>query len=264
MIVYTLLFTLVGKKPEDNRYVEMFIIWLTFLVKNGGLTSQDKITIIVDTETLKYIKSQVLPDYLKQISACDIEYIEVEQPTNISEGMVARYNSVFNNTNGQTILYLDLDVLVVKSLQNDIPRLNPNQLMVMPEGKMAHGLYAGGLVTYEKIPNICGFASSSFAFCYGDGIQNFFANITKECLEVQDTPRYTIDQPFFNKWIYLILTEQVLPVDIQLLRYNMIEQNVMNMFQDSTVLVNYAGFVGDGSFHYQKMLNVLCLEFLKK
>ena len=264
MIVYTLLFTLVGKNPGENNYIQMFDIWLCYLLKNGGLTQEDKISIIVDPESMKYIQTQILPNYLKHISPCEIEYIEFEQPKNLSEGIVARYNSLPSNHEGKTLLFLDLDVLVVKSLQHDIPNIQPNKLLVMPEGKMAHGLYAGGLVTYEKIPDVCGFAASTFAYCYGEGIAEFFKKITDECLENKNAPRYTIDQPYYNKWIYLILTEQVLPVEIILLRYNMIEQNALNYFQDTTVLVNYAGTPGEGAVHYQKMLNALCLEFLKK
>jgi len=264
MIVYTLLFTLVGKKTEENLYIQMFDIWLCYLIKNGGLTPEDKISVVIDSETLKYIQSQVLPNYLKYVSPCPIEYVEFEQPKNLSEGIIARYNSLPRDHEGKTLLFLDLDVLVIKSLQNDIPRLLPNQLMIMPEGKMAHGLYAGGLVNYDKIPNICGFAASTFAYSYGEGIEKFFKKVTEECLENKNTPNYTIDQPYYNKWIYLMLTEQVFPVEIHLLRYTMIEQNKMNMFEDSTVLVNYAGTPGEGIFHYQKMLNAICLEYLKK
>jgi len=264
MIIYTLLFTLVGKKPEDNRYIQMFNIWICYLIKNGGLTSHDKISIIIDPETLKYIHSDPFTNYLSNVAACKIEFIEFEQPNNLSEGIVARYNSLPKDHEGKTVVFLDLDVLVIKSLKEDIPKLRPNQIMVMPEGKMAHGLYAGGLVNYEKIPNVCGFAASTFAYSYGEGIERFFKNITEETLANKETPKYTIDQPYYNKWIYLILSEQALPVEVCLLRYNMIEQNALNGFQESTVLVNYAGTPGEGTFHYQKMLYAFCIDFLHK
>ena len=203
-------------------------------------------------------------NYLNHVAPCKIEFVEFEQPNNLSEGIIARYNSLPKDYGDNTLVFLDLDVLVVKSLQADIPKLRPNQLMVMPEGKMAHGLYAGGLVNYEKIPNVCGFAASTFAYSYGEGIEKLFKNITEETLANKETPRYTIDQPYYNKWIYLILSEQALPVEVYLLRYNMIEQNALNNFQDSTVLVNYAGTPGEGTFHYQKMLYAFCIDFLHR
>jgi len=263
MIVYTLLFTLVGKKPEDTHYVEMFYIWLTYLLKNGGLTADDRIIIFIDNETLNFLNCQPLAAYLKGKASSPLDFIIVKQPETISEGMVIRYTSILNKNEPTTFLYLDLDVLVIKSLQGDIPKLSPNQLYVMPEGKMVHGLYAGSLVKMDLLPDMCGFSSGTFAFCYGDAILEFFKRVTEDCLEIKAEPRYTVDQPFFNKWIYEIYTKQVLAVDIQLLRYNMIEQNALNGFKPETVLVNYAGYPGVGNFHYQKMLNAMCIEFLR-
>ena len=240
----------------------MFYVWLTYLLKNGGLTSEDKVVVFIDSETLEFLNTQPLTSYMKGRSKAPIGFIIVKQPETISEGMVIRYTYVLNDTEKNTCLYLDLDVVVLKSLQHDIPKLQPDQLYIMPEGKMEHGLYAGSLVNMEALPNMCGFSSGTFAFCYGEAILEFFKRVTEGCLELKDDPRYTVDQPFFNKWVYEIYTKRVLPVDIQLLRYSMIEQNSLNSFKEETVLVNYAGYPGDGSFHYQKMMNAMCIEFL--
>ena len=259
MIVYTVLFTLPNKKPEENRYVELFKIWFTFLLKNGGLKESDKIVIIVDTETLHHLQTQIIPSFYRKLSNIHFHCIPVPQPQNLTEGMLLRYTNMAGNY-GDTLLYLDLDILVVKSLQYDIPLLHPNQLMVMPEGKMAHPLYAANLVNADEIRDMCGFSSGSFAFCYGEGIQEFFNKIKQEALEIKDNPRYTVDQPFFNKWLFLTINTSALPIHIMLMRYNMIEQNVYEV-KEETVLINYAGDPGVDSSHYQKVLTMLCIEY---
>ena len=176
--------------------------------------------------------------------------------------MVSRY--MFPSADdGETLLYLDLDVLVVNSLQNDIPKLSPNTVCLMPEGKMRHPLYACELIDSDDLPNMCGFSSGTFAFCYGDQTREFFNKVIIECLQVKDKPRYTIDQPFFNKWVFLIFTKQVLKVDIKLFRDTMIEQQNQDVFKDTTVLVNYAGDPGVGESHYQKMLSVICFGYVR-
>jgi len=260
MIVYTILFTLPGKKPEENRYVELFKIWLTYLLRNGGLTENDAVVIIVDRETLGHLETQILPSYFRQHSSIHFHCIPVPQPATLTEGMLLRYTALPGN-DSDTLLYLDLDILVMRSLKHDIPLLHNNQIMLMPEGKMAHPLYACNLIEEKELKNMCGFSSGSFAFCNGEGIQEFFKRICQECLEIKDNPRYTVDQPFFNKWIYLTITTNAFPIHIMLMRYNMIEQNVYKI-RDETVLVNYAGDPGVDSSHYQKILTMLCIDFL--
>ena len=261
MLVYTLLFTLAGKNPNENRYIEMFYIWLTYLLKNGGLGPNDSIAVLIDTQTLEIIKNVPLLIHLKNTAKCNISFILFEQPATISEGMVVRYMFP-SKDNGETLVYLDLDVLVVNSLQNDIPKLAPNSLCLMPEGKMRHPLYACDLTDSDEIPDMCGFSSGTFAFSHGDQTLGFFRRVINDCLEVKENPRYTIDQPFFNKWVFIIFTKRVLNLSIHLLRSDMVEQQNQHDFKDTTVLVNYAGDPGVGTSHYQKMLSVICFSYL--
>ena len=259
MIIYTILFTLPNKKPEENRYVELFKMWLTFILRNGGLTDSDAIVIIVDIETLKHLETQVLPMFYRTASNIHFRCIPVPQPKTLTEGMLLRYTNIAGN-DGDTLLYLDLDILVVSSLKHDIPLLHPDQLIVMPEGKMVHALYACNLVNADEVNDMCGFSSGSFGFCYGQGIQAFFDNIRQDALLIKDSPRYTVDQPFFNKWLASCITANALPIHIMLMRTSMIEQNVYKA-AEGTVLINYAGDPGVDSSHYQKVFTMLCIEY---
>ena len=92
MIVYTVLFTLVGKDPAENRYVEMFYIWLTHLLKNGGLGPSDKICIILDKPTIDFINSEFILKHILNLSRVTIEFWLILQPRTLSDGMVHKYS----------------------------------------------------------------------------------------------------------------------------------------------------------------------------
>jgi hypothetical protein len=55
MLVYTNLFTLVGKIPSKNKYIAMFYIWFSYLKRYGGLGPEDTVGIIIDNDTFDYI-----------------------------------------------------------------------------------------------------------------------------------------------------------------------------------------------------------------
>jgi len=264
MIVYTNLFTLASKDPKENRYIDMLYIWLTFLIKNGGLSKNDKIQVRIDQKSLDYLNEAGLIPILFQYSKCQIDFIFMNQPNTISEGMISRY-SMDPELEQEKYLYLDLDVLVMKPISNYIPDLQPGQIMIMPEGVMDHPLYAGDLVDKELTNNMCGFTSGFFAFFPGEGIKIFFENVSKECLANAQTPRYTVDQPFFNKWMCLTIKRQALPLSIFVNPSNLMENNKFHINgingaynKETCAFLNYAGEPGNGPMHYLKLLAMVC------
>lgn len=272
MIVYTNLFTIAGKDPKENRYIDMLYIWLTYLIKNGGLSNNDKIQVRIDQSSVNYLNEHGLIGLLMRHAKCQIEFIFMDQPANASEGMIWKYSTkpeLQLRTTTQPYLYIDLDVLVMKPLSNNIPDLEPGQIMVIPEGNMAHPLYVGDLLEKELTENMCGFTAGCFAFFNSDGIERFFENVSKECLENVGAQRYTVEQPFFNKWLCLTIQRQALPLSIVVNNLDIMENNKFNVTiingiynKETCVFLNYAGEPGNGSIHYLKMLAMLCDDFI--
>ena len=261
MLVYTLLFTLAGRAPKDNRYVEMFFIWLTYLCKNGGLTATDRICVLIDKTTVDYLNSDGCYSHVADQITIPIDYVIMPTIMTISEGMICRYNFHNDALVNETFVYLDLDVLVLRPLRMLIKPLAPNTMACMPEGRMINGLY-GGCTLDEEIADSCGFSSGIFAYCPGHGVQDFFNRVTAECLAKAAEPYYTIDQPFFNKWIYKAIMKNEIDMRVELLDDMHFVNNVFN-YDDNTIIMNYAGEPGNDSIHYKKMLSLLCIDFMQ-
>ena len=50
-------YTLKDKEPKDNLYLEIFYLWLTMLIKNGGLDKRDILYIHMDSRTIEYLQT---------------------------------------------------------------------------------------------------------------------------------------------------------------------------------------------------------------
>lgn len=254
MLVYTLLFTLENKDPKENKYVDMLLIWLTYLIKHGGLDSTDEIAILIDTRTFNYIQEIEPLSYLVDLAPCPVNFIPIEPPLTLSEGILQRFRFL---KQCQT-LFLDLDILVLQSLKKYIPILKETQFLVMPEGRLEDSNY-GGLVIKGEIPSMCGFSAGWFAFYPSPEIQKMFDTIRSECLAQASNPFYTIDQPFFNKWVFLSLTENPLGISVLVMNDTIIENNSYEV-KSSTVFLNYCGEPGNGATHATKMVGFMCLQ----
>jgi hypothetical protein len=183
MIVYTVLFTLVGKDPADNRYVEMFYIWLTYLLKNGGLVEGDKICILIDKPTIDFINSEFNIGFILNTCRVPIEFWLINQPHTPSEGMVNKYNiedvpAILSNCS----LYLDLDI-VVKAPLTPVRELIPDTLAVVVEGNIYNDDYGGKVLPREpEKEGYPGFSAALFVFSIGETVREFMRCVKGGCL----------------------------------------------------------------------------------
>ena len=258
MIVYSLLFTLVGKDPAENRYIEMFYMWLAYVVRNAGLAKGDKVRVLIDEASLDIIDYDFINNILSNSNNIGIELKLIQQPSTLSQGIAERYNPANIGDFTEATIFLDLDVLVLKPL-TFIKDLGPDTLSVSGEGKIYEHSY-GGLVLErvaenESLPGITG---AIYAFSYGKRVAELFNNVRTACLQ-QHPPFYTIDQPFFNKYVY----ESIFRGDkfIDMMNGDFSENNKLYPLH-STVFMNFCGEPGEGTKHHQKMLAMLCLDIL--
>jgi len=259
MIVYTVLFTLVGKDPAENRYVEMFYIWLSHVLKNGGLVTGDKICVLIDKPTIDFLNADFNIGFILSMCRVPIEFWLIHQPNTASEGMVQKYNiEEYPAIVSDCSLYLDLDI-VVKAPLTPVRELIPNTLAVVVEGNLYNDDYGGKVLPREPgKESYPGFSAALFAFSVGETVREFMRCVKGGCL-AQDPPFYTVEQPFFNKYLYEVFIDPERPFYVIPKKY--VSNNDM-VPSDSVVFVNYCGDPGNGPRHIVKMIVGMCLGLL--
>jgi hypothetical protein len=259
MIVYTVLFTLVGKDPAENRYVEMFYIWLTHILKNAGLVAGDKICVLIDKPTIDFLNVENNIGFILSTCRISIEFWLINQPNTPSEGMVQKYNiedvpAIVSDCS----LYLDLDI-VIKAPLTPVRELIPDTLAVVMEGNIYNDDYGGKVLPRQpEKEGYPGFSAALFAFSVGETVREFMRCVKGDCL-AQDPPFYTVEQPFFNKYLYQLFIDRERPFFMIPKKY--VSNNDMAP-SDSVVFVNYCGDPGNGPMHVVKMIMAMCMGLL--
>jgi hypothetical protein len=265
MLVYTLLFTLVGVEPSKNRYVDMFFIWLSYLIRNSGLGADDKVAILIDAPTLEYLNTFEQLSFLLDSSDINIFFYTITQPKTITDGILERYrkeNGIFCDT---LSMFLDLDMMITRPFKHlFLDTYEPDTLIVNAEGRLTDGCYAGDLVSLPpELVDYCGFSAAFFVFTNGPTILTFFASIQNDCRERIENPMYTVDQPFYNKYVYECLQNKLMPINIRIINNKYIENNQYH-HNNECFIINFAGIPGNDSFHFNKMFTLLCYDFIKE
>jgi hypothetical protein len=265
MLVYSILFTPEGKSPKENMYVQMFHIWVTFLIRNGGLTSSDRIDLLVDKETFAYMKEENITNLLiASKHSIPVKFHLIDTPKTIAEGMCMRY-SIRSATD--LCIFLDLDILVVSNLHDywkSIPESNEKDtLFIFPEfatmWKDNYALHVIPESLQKEYPSMKGYTSGWFAYCPGTGIQRFLSDVCKSCNSYKGKKLYTIDQPFFNQQVFV---RKAAPVDCKVVDVSS-DTLAWNTYFPSakSPFVNFAGEPGVGSVHLTKMLGFLNYKY---
>jgi len=268
--IYTVLFTLDGKDPSKNKYVDMFFIWFLFLKKFGDV-SNTNICLYIDTTTMEYLKT--IDRFNNILSNCQV--FPFPSPSSLMEGMKRRYIVAqnFQNTNpGQLYMYMDLDVLVYKPLSILLNTSNTDKLFYIHTEENLFGLagnilsdnYVGTRISFtdkekESFQHMGGISSGLFAWHHMNSeFSEFFKNIL-DTIQNDYQKYYTVDQPYFNEAVLrYIPNELVCVMDSHLIGFNQIYKDIETI---PYVLINYAGEPGDDSLHFSKLLEAYSLVF---
>ncbi len=285
MLVYTTLFTLAGKMPKDNKYIAMFYIWFSYLKKYSGLGPGDTVGVIMDEETLNYINEDDNPYFscIANDANFELELCVMPRPATLSDGFAQRYNMEhFSNFQKHKInLHLDIDCLPIKNIHLLFEGAEDagGDLFIMPEmyEGMTHKNYAGHFV--EECPiakKMCGFSAGWYAWKWGEGIKEFFADVSKGLAGHVGEPLYTVDQPFFNYEIYLRVSGKAsasasaaapvplkAQIKISIMDSKIVSLNTLFSGQgiSDSFFANFCGEPGVEDCHFYKMLAFMCMDF---
>ena len=240
----------------------MFFIWLSYLIRNSGLGGDDKVIILIDAPTLTHLNTYEQLVFLVDSSKLSIFFHIIEQPKTIRDGILERYSPTNEIFCDSLSMFLDLDMLITRPFRHlFLDPHPPDTLLVHPEGTITEACYAGSLVSLPpELEGFCGFSAAFFVFTHGPALLDFFARIRSDCMEGE--PMYTVDQPFYNKYIYECIQNKLFPLNIRIINNKYIENNQYNYGPDCFIM-NFAGIPGNDSFHFNKMFTLLCHDFIK-
>jgi len=265
MLVYTTLFTLVGKNPMENKYIDMFYSWFTYLKRYAGLGPNDCVGIIVDNDTLEYINSIPTFGYISTDVTFNIELSIMPRPANLTEGFAQRYNLEHFDTfiQHELNLHLDIDCLCIRNINTLFRQVEGHSFYAMSEiGFMYHSDYCGHLLEEGILPDdFPGISAGWYAWKHSESQREMFETVSKACLNNQKTPFYTIDQPFYTYELIKRIISKTL--DICVIDKDTVAFNpcIFDECLKDAYFVNFAGEPGVESSHYNKIFAFMCMDF---
>ena len=271
LTVFTNLFTVSGKDPSTNEYIEMLGIWYMFLTSFGKLTPDDSVVVQMDEVTYNFIKKTgEVDDFLKEVTVTIFK-----QPEEVIDGMTARYSlaaKLQEQEPGRMYLYLDLDVLVCRDLRNlydDI--MIQNRVLFTTEEKIAH--YSGDILSETYLANRIsltdeqqadlsgtgGIGSGTFGWHHIDTeFSKFFTDIVYKINDYEEI-YYTLDQPFFNEALVLKRFDN----EWSVYHVDSTKVGINEEIQPDVpyVLMNFSGDPGNGQLHKEKLIQAVQTVF---
>lgn len=217
-------------KPEDNLYIQMFLL-CAVSIKKKWMLEEDSYIATTDQDTAAYIqKTFPVLNFVK--------YVVVPKPKSVYDGMTLKYVLPYIQK-VEDVVYVDVDIFAIRRWR---PQLYQDSIVVIPEGLASDQNYCGDM----KLEYTYGFTAGMFCYRWGDKTRIVFDAIIND---IQSYPKkyYTLDQPYFNKNLKL---GNVLIMDPAVLSGN------GNNNLDRAAGVNCCGEPGDGLFHWNKMLQL--------
>ena len=265
--LYTILFTLDHVPCHKNKYIDIFIVWFTFLIKSKSLKENDMLVIIIDKYTIQYIESLESFKNILKSAFFMIKYIKVRQPKTVMEGCMWKYNVLDERTlklfNKDIYMYMDTDVLINNSFRIITDQMKPNSICVNETTSPHFHYYFEGIPQNEIDiffkSNIRGITAGHFAF-YGNSMMLEVFNKIIEYNKVE-TKFETLEQPFFNRAIfnYYVIEKKI---DV-LHSINSFTIDYSLPINFNSILIDCCGDPGNDLEHYEKVVNVLLMKYLQ-
>ena len=254
-----IIYTISSTPVENNRYTEIFVLWLAQLAKVNALRATDSLHITIDCATLDYCKKTYNSfDHLLQRLPNVVFHIE-KAPSTLLEGMMWKF--IPREYSQDILLYLDIDIYVLKPLHIITDQMELNKIYLMQEGNLTHPNYneafpekiRATLTEYDPA-----FSAGKFAITSVQLRDVIFTEITKRC--DYSSNYYCMEQNFFNCILYEIRHCGYL--DMTIFREPVVIYNGHNYNSRYTVLYDCAGDPANGKMHIAKYIDLVVLGAL--
>lgn len=268
VLLYTILFTLEDKPVHKNQYIQMFLIWLSYVIKSKSLNENDTLCLIGDRYTINYLKHETPFETIAKLILCKFYLLDVEQPKTLMEGCMLKYNQlvlsdVISRINYDILVYTDIDVIINKTFKTLV--VEPNTIIIHEESAFDISNFSGGIPENEKDEflkcnsQIKGLSAGKFIICGKSNTINIFNMIIKYNLVKSNY--YTLEQPLFNRaiynYVYIDKKEiRLYNLNTYCIHYTDVSQMINN---NNCIFIDCNGNPGNYIDHMEKMLNVLCI-----
>lgn len=248
-----LVYTLKDKAVEDNLYLNIFYMWLAKVTQSGGLTKDDWIQIRIDKRTAEYFNEAdtVLPLLLERLP-CSYSILTFDPPASSLEGMMNKY--VFTEYTQDVYIYCDIDILISNPFHTMLSQTEKYNIYLCSEGTLEDPNYSAGFPEGVDV-TLPGFSAGKFMIRGKLLHQILFNTINNIC--DYSSKFYTVEQPFFNRAVY-ILFDAGQPINNTLLT-SYVSFNGDEYDKGKTVFNDLAGQAGDGLVHMKKVMDNMCL-----
>jgi hypothetical protein len=253
--LYTSLFTLSNKLPKENEYCLLLIPWLHHAIKYAGLTTKDSIVVVIDPSSMAWVKENVFVRMLMQRTPVRIHFVVAPTtPSTLLDGCLQRYATFpYHQTH---LLYLDIDILIKKSIAPLLQRTKPDTLYVHWEGPLYDTNYGAHLqhIKAMAFPLSPGASSGKFLITSSNLRNTLFASILDSAKQDRQD-YYTLDQPYYNAALYTMPT---LHIDGTLFTAPSYTCN-LNGYTKECIFADFMGEPGRGFLHLEKVLGAMCV-----
>ena len=245
-----ILYTIHDKPVKENKYITIFLIWLSNLIKNGGLKKDDILHMYIDKRTVQYLFNDSIFGRLIHKANFQTQIFGILPPKTHLEGMMWKYNS--SEYTQDIYMYCDIDILIVNPLCGLYDTMKPNTIRICIEGLVSNPDYGADIPSGELAEGIHGFSAGKFIIRGKDSRDTLFKMINDFCNYEKNY--YTIEQPFFNR---AILNMTNIDVDVLVSPKVIVNSDVYD--KHSTILFDCAGEPGNGECHYSKIIDAFCI-----
>ena len=253
-----IVFTLEGKEVSQNKYLQIFLLWLANLIKFAELKEGDFVRVFMDGATKQYLENETSFFMLMKGLPCKLQVLGIPRPKSSLEGMMWKY--YFIDYEQDVYMYCDIDCMTFGPIHMIVDSVKDSTIAVHCEGYLKNTDYGGAFSEeeLEAVKDMVGFSAGKFLARGKELLQ-------KLCFSVQGLEKgwsgkslYTVEQPFFNRAIYSLNDNLV---DFDLLNEKNVCKDGIDLDTENTVLVDFAGVPGDGDFHLKKIMDHFVLYY---
>lgn len=257
--VNAVLFTIKDQLPKENKYIPIFYMWLSQLIKEGGLTEKDTFYLYIDLETLNYLTTEGVFQMLHTKLPFQMKSFVYPPPLTLFDGTMLRFE--YHAYTQDIWMYCDIDILILKSLHSLTEQLTPNTIAIHPEGLLknpdgtANCDYGAAFSKTDLdclMPTAMGLSNGKFMI-HGAELHQTLLYIIHSIHTVENAPFFMFDQCYFNKAIYLMLDQRLCSANVTIFQSPNLSTNGYGLTKQ-TVLIDAMGIPGDGDFHLNKII----------
>ena len=156
--VYTILYTLEDKKPEENEYVLIFLLWLAQLAKAKVAKT---IVVLVDERTAEYLQEHTSFPVIYNRIECNMSMLRFQSPKTYLDGMKMKFTPF--DYEEDYLMYLDIDIFVLKPLIGLLGGVLEGGIYVDAEGAIEEHDYLSALNEEERLAVLNGGVRHGFS-----------------------------------------------------------------------------------------------------